>query len=53
MNTHWSGNIIYLSNNYNPDVLGEHIPSDLKYTSESSESVSSKDESENESTELN
>jgi hypothetical protein len=33
MNTHWSDNIIYLSNNYNPDVLGEHIPSDLKYTS--------------------
>lgn len=33
MNTIWRDNIIYLTNNYNPDVLGEHIPTNLNYTS--------------------
>lgn len=29
----WRDRILYLANNYNPDVLGEHIPTDLNYTS--------------------
>jgi len=33
MGTIWAENIIYLSDNYNPDVLQEHIPSDLNLTS--------------------
>lgn len=33
MNTKWGPNIQYLANNYNPDVLGEHIPWNLNYTS--------------------
>jgi hypothetical protein len=33
MNTIWKENIIYLANNYNPDVLQEHIPTDITLTS--------------------
>lgn len=29
----WGKNITYLANNYNPDVLGEHIPWSTDYTS--------------------
>jgi hypothetical protein len=29
----WGKNIVYLANNYNPDVLGEHTPRNLNYTS--------------------
>jgi hypothetical protein len=29
----WGPNIMYLAHNYNPDVLGEHIPRNLKFTS--------------------
>jgi hypothetical protein len=33
MNTRWAPNIQYLASNYNPDVLGEHIPWHTNYTS--------------------
>ena len=33
MNTRWAPDIIFLANNYNPDVLGEHIPFNTNYTS--------------------
>jgi hypothetical protein len=33
MNTKWAPNIEYLANHYNPDVLGEHVPRNLNYTS--------------------
>jgi hypothetical protein len=33
MDTRWASSIEYLVSNYNPTVLGEHIPSNLKYTS--------------------
>jgi hypothetical protein len=33
MNTKWAENITFLAHNYNPDVLGEHIPWNTNYTS--------------------
>lgn len=33
MGSSWSENIIFLGEHYNPTVLGEHIPSNLNYTS--------------------
>jgi hypothetical protein len=33
MNTIWADNILYLADNYNPDVLQEHIPTDISLTS--------------------
>jgi hypothetical protein len=33
MNTKWAPNIEYLAHHYNPDVLGEHVPRNLNYTS--------------------
>jgi hypothetical protein len=33
MDSEWGANILYLAKNYNPDVLGEHIPRNLNYTS--------------------
>ena len=31
--TQWRDNIEFLANNYDPDVLGEHIPTNINYTS--------------------
>jgi hypothetical protein len=33
MGSPWAANIVYLGENYNPTVLGEHIPTNLNYTS--------------------
>ena len=33
MNTKWANDISFLASNYNPDVLGEHIPWNTNYTS--------------------
>lgn len=33
MGSPWAENIIFLGEHYNPTVLGEHIPSNLNYTS--------------------
>lgn len=37
MNTKWAPEIEYLAKNYNPTVIGEHIPWNLNYTSYVSE----------------
>ena len=37
MNTRWARNIEFLSQNYNPTVLGEHIPVNMNYTSYTSQ----------------
>lgn len=33
MGSPWAANIVFLGEHYNPTVLGEHIPSNLNYTS--------------------